>query len=305
MIEHTHALQLFIDQGERSRVVCSSLVEAGETSPFVEKVLENLPPQNRLQKLSLTDSSAITVRCMGNFKVLVGGQELTQERWVSAKARDLLAYFITFRGERIPAEQAFEAIWTEKPGRSLTAFHTALTRLRNALRIHEPAPRYVLVEAGEYHLDAARFNIDVDEFDAALANARATSSDETAARWLEQAVGLYQGEYLQNLYYDWLFPERRRLSQEYLGALRQLADYHFTRERYTRSLDLLHRALRIDNLMEELHCQAMRVYAALGDRAGLMRQYQELNDVLASELGIEPLSSTKKLYERFLAGMEG
>jgi LuxR family maltose regulon positive regulatory protein len=305
MIEHTHALQLFIDQGERSRVVCSSLVEAGETSPFVEKVLENLPPQNRLQKLSLTDSSAITVRCMGNFKVLVGGQELTQERWVSAKARDLLAYFITFRGERIPTEQAFEAIWAEKPGRGLTAFHTALTRLRNALRIHEPAPRYVLAEAGEYHLDAARFNIDVDEFDAALANARATSSDETAARWLEQAVGLYQGEYLQNLYYDWLFPERRRLSQEYLGALRQLADYHFTRERYTRSLDLLHRALRIDNLMEELHCQAMRVYAALGDRAGLMRQYQELNDVLASELGIEPLSSTKKLYERLLAGMEG
>jgi hypothetical protein len=132
MIEHTHALQLFIDQGERSRVVCNALVEAGERSPFVEKVLENLPPQYRSEKIRLTDPSAITVRCIGNFKVLVGGQELTQERWVSAKARDLLAYFITFRGERIPAEQAFDAIWAEKPGRGLTAFHTALTRLRNA-----------------------------------------------------------------------------------------------------------------------------------------------------------------------------
>ncbi len=83
---------------------------------------------------------------------------------------------------------------------------------------------------------AARFNIDVDEFDAALANARAASNDELAARWLEVAVGLYQGEYLGNLYYDWLFPERRRLSQEYLGPLRQLADYHFSCERYTRAL---------------------------------------------------------------------
>jgi LuxR family maltose regulon positive regulatory protein len=303
MIEHTRALQLFIDQGERSRVVCNSLVEAGESSPFVDKVLENLPPQSRPLKIKLTDPSSITVRCLGNFKVLVGGQELTQERWVSAKARDLLAYFITFRGERIPAERAFEAIWAEKPGRGLTAFHTALTRLRNALRVNEPAPRFVLVETGEYHLDVARFNIDVDEFDAALANARATSNDETSARWLEQAIGMYQGEYLQNLYYDWLFPERRRLSQDYLGALRQLADYHFTHERFTRSLDLLHRALRMDNLLEDLHCQVMRVYAALGDRAGLMQQYQELKEILAGEMSIEPLPTTKKLYDRLLAGM--
>jgi DNA-binding SARP family transcriptional activator len=151
------------------------------------------------------------------------------------------------------------------------------------------------VEAGEYHLDAARFSIDVDEFDAALANARAISNDETVARWLEQAIVLYQGEYLGNLYYDWLFPERRRLSQEYLAALRQLADYHFTHERYTRSLDLLHRALRMDNLLEELHCQVMRVYAALGDRAGLMHQYLELSDVLASEMGIEPIGGDRRV----------
>jgi LuxR family maltose regulon positive regulatory protein len=305
MIELTRALQLFIDQGERSRVVCASLVEAGESSPFVEKVLENLPPQSRPQKLQLTDSTAISVRCMGNFKVSIGGQELTQEQWVSTKARDLLAYFITFRGERIPAEQVYEAIWTEKPGRGLTAFHTALTRLRNALRVNEPSPRFVLVEMSEYHLDSARFSIDVDEFDAALANARAALNDKTEARWIEKAIGLYQGEYLGNLYYDWIYPERRRLSQEYLGALRQLAYYHFTQERYTRSLDLLHRALRMDNLLEDLHCQVMRVYAALGDRAGLMRQYQELNDVLASEMGIEPLLATKKLYDRLLVGMEG
>ena len=304
MIEHTRALQLFIDQGERSRVVCNALLESGEKSPFVEKVLENLPPPYRSVKIRFTDPSAITVRCIGNFKVLVGEKELTQERWVSAKARDLLAYFITFRGERIPAELAYEAIWAEKPGRGLTAFHTALTRLRNALRVQEPSPRFVLVEAGEYHLDAAQFSIDVDEFDAALANARATINDEIAAHWLEQAIALYQGEYLGNLYYEWLFPERRRLANEYLGSLRQLADYHFTCERYTRSLDLLHRALRMDNLLEDLHCQVMRVYAALGDRAGLVRQYQELTDVLASEMGIEPLPTTKKMYERLLVGME-
>jgi len=305
IIEPTGAFQLFIDQGERSRLVCNALVAAGQRTPFVDRVLDNLPTQHRKTSIILTDPSAIVVRCLGNFRVQLGGEELTQERWVSAKARDLLAFFVTFRDDHIPAEKVFEALWAEKPGRGMTAFHTALSRLRNALRKQNPAPGFVLVEAGEYHLDVARFNIDVDEFDAALANARATVDGETAVRWLEQAISLYQGDYLQNLYYDWLFPERRRISQEYLGMLRQLADYHFTHERYTRSLDLLHRALRMDNLLEDLHCQVMRVYTALGDRAGLMRQYQELNEILASDMGIEPLPATKKLYERLLVGMEG
>jgi LuxR family maltose regulon positive regulatory protein len=305
LIEPSGAFQLFIDQGERCRVVCNALLQAGYQTTFVERVLENLPGKQRSVVINLSDPSAIVIHCLGNFSVQLAGQELSQDRWVSVKARDLLAYFVTFRGERIPAEKAYEAIWSEKPGRGLTAFHTALSRLRNALRSQDPAPRYILAEAGEYHLDAARFNIDVDDFDAALANARATNDDEVAARWLEHATDLYQGEYLQNLYYDWLFPERRRISQEYLGMLRQLADYHFTHERFTRSLDLLHRALRMDDLLEDLHCQAMRVYAALGDRAGLMRQYQEMNETLKGEMGIEPLASTQKLYTRLLSGIEG
>ncbi len=305
LIEPTGAFQLFIDQGERSRVVCNALVEAGRQTTFIEHVLEYLPSQRRRPMITFSNPSAVVVHCLGSFRVYRGGEELSQEQWVSTKARDLLAYFMTFRNEHILAEQAFEAIWSEKPGRGLTAFHTALSRLRSALKGQEPAPRFILLEGGEYHLDIARFNIDVEEFDAALANARAAAEEDTAAHWLETAINLYQGEYLQNLYYDWLFPERRRLAQEYLGILRLLADYHFTHERYTRSLDLLHRALRVDNLMEDLHCQAMRVYFALGDRAGLMRQYQELIDLLSSELDVQPLMSTNKLYERLLSGLEG
>jgi two-component SAPR family response regulator len=230
----------------------------------------------------------------------VGEAEISQERWVSAKARDLLAYFVTFRGEHIPADRAFDAIWSEKAGRGLTAFHTALSRLRNALRTHDDSPRFILVESGNYRLDVARFSIDVDEFDSSLATARVTSNDEIAARFLEQAISLYNAEYLQNFYYDWLFPERRRLTQSYLGALRSLADHHYTHKRYTRSLELLERALRVDNLQEDLHCQALRVYAALGDRSGLVNQYQEMKRVLEKELNMEPLQSTAKLYQSLL-----
>ena len=38
LIEPTQAVQLFLDQGERSRVVCQSLQQDGERSPFLQRV---------------------------------------------------------------------------------------------------------------------------------------------------------------------------------------------------------------------------------------------------------------------------
>jgi two-component SAPR family response regulator len=60
--------------------------------------------------------------------------------------------------------------------------------------------------------------VDGDEFETALAKAHAASSEEAAARWYEQAISLYHDEYLDDLYYNWLFPERRRLTQLYISA---------------------------------------------------------------------------------------
>jgi two-component SAPR family response regulator len=177
--------------------------------------------------------------------------------------------------------------------------------LRNALRTGESNLRFILVETGEYWLDTAAFSVDVDEFDAALAKARAVADPDASAHWYEQAISFYRGEYLDNLYYDWALPERQRLTQSYLSGLCSLADYHFAHERFTNSLELLQRALRVDNLLEDLHCKTMRVYAALGDRAGLVRQYQELKDVLLSELSMEPLAATSKLYQRLIEHVGG
>jgi two-component SAPR family response regulator len=177
--------------------------------------------------------------------------------------------------------------------------------LRSALKTGENSPRLILVEAGDYRIDAARFTVDVDEFDSALAKAHASTDDDASAHYYELAVRLYNGEYLQNFYYDWIFPERRRLTQAYLGSLRALADHHYAHQRYTRAIELLERALRVDNLQEDLQCQVLRVYAALGDRAGLVNQYQEMKRVLAKELDMQPLPGTEALFQRLLENFKG
>ena len=297
LIEPTQAFQLFLDQGERCRIVCKCLQENGENSHFIQHVLDSLP---KTPMVKSRDQGALSIQTLGTFRVFIGDQEIFQNRWVSAKARDLLAYFITMRGKRIPSEQIFNAIWVDKPGRGMTAFHTALSRLRNALRKEEESSRVILVESGEYWLDLAYFTIDVDEFENRLKKAQTANSDDLKAECYEQAILLYRGEYLSNLYYDWLFTERQRLSQAYISALFFLANYHFAHKRFTFSLELINRILRVDNLNEEAYCQAMRNYAALGNQAGLCNQYQEMVRTFSEELELDPLKSTQELYQKLL-----
>jgi ATP/maltotriose-dependent transcriptional regulator MalT/two-component SAPR family response regulator len=302
LIEPTGAHQLYCDQGERARSVCQALIEGGVRSPFITRVLDSLPHPDRIDtqaRVSIVSPSAVVVHCLGRFQVTIGHDEIDQERWVSTKARDLLAYFITFRRERIPIERVLDGLWPETASRAKTAFHTALYRLRHALATPDQAARFILVEAGEYWLDAARFQVDVDEFDAALAKARAVRLEDAAPEY-ERAVHLYDGEYLDNLYYDWVMPERQRLREAHLAALRALAAHRFQTGGHREALDLIQRALKTDPLVEEDHCTAMRLLARLGDRAGVMRQYQQLEQQLREELGAAPLVSTRHLYEMLI-----
>jgi len=300
LIETSKVFQLFLDQGIRSKVVTEALIRAGEKSPFLERVLENLPGK-QFSQISIQDHS-IQVQCFGNFRVLVNGQEVSQERWVSAKARDLLAYFVTMRGEKIPAEKAFDAIWGEKERTSRTAFHTALSRLRNALKNGEDNSRLILVEVGEYWLDSARFTIDVDEFNSALAQAHAGQTPANRAEWHERAVALYRGEYLQNLYYEWVFPERRRLTQSYLGVLQELASYHLANQSPKQAIEYIEKAIPLDQLNEDLYCQGMRAYVGINDRTNISRLYSDLKLILLNELNTTPLPETTQLYKEIMEG---
>jgi LuxR family maltose regulon positive regulatory protein len=299
LIEASRTFQLFLDQGIRSQVVSEALIRAGEKSPFLDRVLENLP--EKPIQISLQERYSVQVQCFGNFRVLLNGKEVSQERWVSAKARDLLAYFVTMRGEKSPADKVFDAIWGEKERTSRTAFHTALSRLRNALKAGADSPRLILVEVGEYWLDSARFTIDVDEFNLSIAKARSATNDETKIEWYERAVGLYQGEYLQNLYYEWVFPERRRLAQIYLSTLQELTAYYLSIQSSKQAIAFVEKAIVLDVLNEELYCLSMRAYAQIGDRSNVARVYSELQELLQTELNAKPMPRTADLYQELMS----
>ncbi len=294
LIAPTNAYQLYLDQGNRAQVVCRAAQSAGWYPEFVGRVLAAFAPSAAPVARLL-----IQVRALGQFRVFQNGIEITQDRWVSAKARDLLAYFVTFRRDRVPLDRVVEALWRDAgPGRGKTAFHTALYRLRHALQAPERASKFIVAEAGEYLLDAECFAVDVDEFDKCIRAAR-TASGEKYIAWYEQAVALYAGEYLDNLYYDWCAPERHRLREACLGALRALVA-HYAATSPPRAITFGQRAIEIDPLLEDVHCALMECYARQGDRAAAARQYEQLKNTLRDHLNIEPAETAQSLYRKLV-----
>ncbi len=299
LIAPTNTYQLYLDQGQRALVVCRAAQAAGLAPEFVSRVLAALG----LQPAPVT-RPAFEVRCLGPLRVFQNGVEITQDQWVSAKARDLLAYFITFRRDRIPLDRALEALWPDAgPGRGKAAFHTALYRLRHALQAPERASKFIVPEAGEYQLDAECFKVDVDDFDRCICKAQAALGDK-AAQWHEQAVSLYAGEYLDNLYYDWCQPERARLREACVGALRALTT-HYASTDPQRAIAFGQRALAIDPLLENVHLEMMRCYHRQSDRAAVIRQYRQLELALRDHLDIQPDETAQALYRTLMESFSG
>ncbi len=309
-IEPAFVQGLLRELGEVARPALNELI--GHADPEVSRYAQELLPASSSQPLATTAAAAppdvMHVTCFGDFQVTFRGQKVGERGWLSTKAGDLFAYFITFRDATLPKDRVLEALWPEmRPDRSSGAFHTALYKMRHVLRVDGDQEKFVQARGGEYSLEKEHFWIDADEFsrlmsECSLHSHPALERCEACATRLQEAVALYQGDYLQNLYYDWVFEEQRRLQERYLEALQVLAAYQAGQGDYQQALAYGRQVLAKDPLLEEVHCQMMRYYGRLGDRSGLVRQHQQLSMVLADELGVEPMPDTQQLYQALLNG---
>jgi len=100
----------------------------------------------------------------------------------------------------------------------------------------------------------------------------------------------------------WVFPERRRLTQTYLGVLQELAAHHLANQAPQIAVDYIEKAIPLDKLNEDLYCEGMRAYAALNNRTNLSRLFSDLNKLLKNELDAAPLQETIQLYEELIGG---
>ncbi|MCA9918506.1 MAG: tetratricopeptide repeat protein, partial [Anaerolineales bacterium] len=216
--------------------------------------------------------------------------DFAAEKWLA-----LLAY-LALTGDSYARPQLEALLWGDSPAEN------AQTSLRTAVyNINKRLPHTLQTSRKLVWFGPERpFTLDVQQFRDLIQQGDADS--------LAAAVALYRGDLLAGLtlgdapeFELWLLQERERLRLQALTALEQLIGHCQRAGQLDEAISYSRRLLEIEPWRESVHRQLMRLLARSGDSSAALRQYQQCRDMLAAELGVDPMPETEALYQRIVA----
>lgn len=249
---------------------------------------------------------SLQLRLLGGFRV-EGSPKGAGRRFESQKVRALLAYLACHPDQAFTREQLAELLWPEEEGATARRnLRQALYSLRQGLG--KRADDLVISDHNSLRLALGpRDFFDVREAEAAYRQGFPSGAEVVPAE-LSRVADLYTGDLLSGFtvhasvpFENWLITEQERFRDMAVQSLRALVDYFSTRGEYEPALDHCHRLLEVDPLSEEAHHELIRHYVLSGRRPRAMRHYEELEELLQRELGVEPSVKTRELYESIQA----
>ncbi len=216
---------------------------------------------------------------------------------ISAKSQALLCY-LAVTGCPHSREKLAGLLWGDKPKAKAKAnLRKSLSGLRQLFR----DALIITRESVAFNRDSTYW-LDVEAFESALAE---NDADSEKLDPLREAVELYRGEFLEGFsvrqalgFEEWVLNEQERLRQLAIQALHRLSVACTVRGEYAAGIEYTNRLLALEPWQEEAHRQLMTLLARSGQHSAALAQYETCRQILAEELGVEPLPETQALYHR-------
>ncbi len=233
----------------------------------------------------------LEIRTFGSLSVRVNGRAI--KGMGSNKAEALLVYLIVERSQHTRNELA-TLFWPES-----TEQH-ASTSLRVVLSV-------LRKDLGDY-LDICRDTAGIKP-DADVYLDISDLERKLAGGEIEQALHLYQGDFLQGFHVqessefeDWLQLEQERLRELIAGALHRSISRAIEAEDYSKGRTLVNRLLELEPFDERAYYQSILLHGLEGERTAALAQYEKCCGTLQKELGVEPSEELQELRERIQRG---
>jgi DNA-binding SARP family transcriptional activator/predicted negative regulator of RcsB-dependent stress response len=249
----------------------------------------------------------LTINLFGPVKVYRSAEEETSDdAWRLSKSLHILCYLASRRTHRASKDILADLFWPGDDWQSVAKnFHPTISHLRKALNHGQVVKKnFVVFKEGAYFFNPQyRYRIDTEEFEKLIVDSRESKSEgdiERAAAMAAKAVELYRGDFLEELYYDWVAELQGYYRDLNIEALNELARYHATRGEHEAAIRYGQMILQRDPYREDVHCLVMEAHVRAGNRAAAIEQFAELRRMLRGELGVEPLPATIAKYQSLI-----
>lgn len=118
-----------------------------------------------------------------------------------------------------------------------------------------------------------------------------------AQKAFREAIILYEGDFLSDLYEDWIIAERERLRELYFTALSQLIKLARQEGDHKQAMSYARHILTLDPLREDVAREMVALRYEIGDRPGAIQEYQRFVHLLKEELDVSPMPETVALFQ--------
>jgi WD40 repeat protein/DNA-binding SARP family transcriptional activator len=247
-----------------------------------------------VSKLPAKEFEMLQIRLLGQFDIRMDGKRVTIP---SRAGQSLLAYLLLTAGTPHRREKLAGMFWPDTTDENARKnLRQELWRIRKALSAQQRvegdyllADEYTLAfnREAEYWLDV--FQMERPDLD------------------LQSLIGnlsLYQGELLPGFYDEWITLERERIQAVFDARMEQLLEQLITAERWIAVQEWGERWLTLSNEREPAYRALMLASGVRGDIARVASLYQRCTDELMEQLGVEPSSETRSLYDKLLKGAQ-
>ncbi len=228
----------------------------------------------------------------------------------SGHQRTILAVLLAAGGETVTTGRLIDAVWgADPPDSARRSLQSHVSRLRNELADVEPAASQPLVtEADGYRADLEVHGLDAARFESLVQRADqvADRDSDAALRLLDEAQGLWRGTAFGELAdHPQVHPEAVRLEQLRAKAAAARVDARLALGRHEDVIGELEARVAKDPLDERAHGQLMLALYGSARQADALTTYQELQERLRDELGVDPSPPLSELHQRILRQDEG
>ena len=249
----------------------------------------------------------LTISMLGPVEIVRDPvRPLAPDAWPTRRARDILCFIASRRHRRVSKDSIIDTFWGEtNPEIIERNFHPTVSHIRKALNSNQSLKQNLLLyREGDYLLNPDfAYRIDIEEFDRLVTageSARRARQFDRCVECYESAVALYRGEFMQGSYDPWAEEQRSYYRKQYLQLLESLVGVAQKMEDWFKSMQLAQQILDDDPFREDIHCLLMSAHAALGNKGAVREQYEGLQRLLRSELGVEVSARTRKVYEELM-----
>ncbi|ATW26145.1 response regulator [Candidatus Formimonas warabiya] len=156
------------------------------------------------------------IHMFGKFTVHRGNELLA---WNRQKSTELFAYLLENKGCPLHKEKLCDLLWPDvAPKKALMNLQTAMYSIRKTFGAAEKEQLEIKYAVNKYTLTLKDAVIDVDQFESLMQKAR----DSKDITYMEQAIKLYTGDYLEEEGWLWAEPQKLLLRKKYLTALQKI-----------------------------------------------------------------------------------